>query len=410
MRLFMSSVSLVERNIKNRQNFIQLLYTCALLILAFKNITDSSVIIRKTDLLDNIIIIIFTGIIGVKIITQRYTYLKFIFSIALFCLCVYTCIKCYYFYLYFTALLFIGIQDVDLEKALNIVWKFKAFLIAIHVFTYTKDFISNPYSVPYSYRNGVQRMTFYQGHANTFSMYVCWISMEYLYSNYKKLNPIKLVLLWLINYFFYLFCDSNTALTIVTIACILIYISLIKRDFIKYYELLVKFFSKYLYGFLSIFFVTIIIGFVNGLFTSMFDTLNEMFTGRLLYGAVAYDLKGLSIFGKNITFDSKLYWNGYWIDGMIFDNCYIWMMVSYGIAYLVLISLAAIAFNSRMDTRDRIFIILYSLYTIMEAYVMNAAICFPLLILGMYFTGKREPAISAGMKRILLKGRVVNES
>ncbi|MBQ5474797.1 MAG: hypothetical protein IIT65_08830 [Lachnospiraceae bacterium] len=406
----MSSVSLVERNIKNRQNFIQLLYTCALLILAFKNITDSSVIIRKTDLLDNIIIIIFTGIIGVKIITQRYTYLKFIFSIALFCLCVYTCIKCYYFYLYFTALLFIGIQDVDLEKALNIVWKFKAFLIAIHVFTYTKDFISNPYSVPYSYRNGVQRMTFYQGHANTFSMYVCWISMEYLYSNYKKLNPIKLVLLWLINYFFYLFCDSNTALTIVTIACILIYISLIKRDFIKYYELLVKFFSKYLYGFLSIFFVTIIIGFVNGLFTNMFDTLNEMFTGRLLYGAVAYDLKGLSIFGKNITFDSKLYWNGYWIDGMIFDNCYIWMMVSYGIAYLVLISLAAIAFNSRMDTRDRIFIILYSLYTIMEAYVMNAAICFPLLILGMYFTGKREPAISAGMKRILLKGRVVNES
>ena len=406
----MSSVSLVERNIKNRQNFIQLLYTCALLILAFKNITDSSVIIRKTDLLDNIIIIIFTGIIGVKIITQRYTYLKFIFSIALFCLCVYTCIKCYYFYLYFTALLFIGIQDVDLEKALNIVWKFKAFLIAIHVFTYTKDFISNPYSVPYSYRNGVQRMTFYQGHANTFSMYVCWISMEYLYSNYKKLNPIKLVLLWLINYFFYLFCDSNTALTIVTIACILIYISLIKRDFIKYYELLVKFFSKYLYGFLSIFFVTIIIGFVNGLFTSMFDTLNEMFTGRLLYGAVAYDLKGLSIFGKNVTFDPKLYWNGYWIDGMIFDNCYIWMMVSYGIAYLVLISLAAIAFNSRMDTRDRIFIILYSLYTIMEAYVMNAAICFPLLILGMYFTGKREPAISAGMKRILLKGRVVNES
>jgi hypothetical protein len=142
----------------------------------------------------------------------------------------------------------------------------------------------------------------------------------------------------------------------------------------------------------------------------MFDTLNEMFTGRLLYGAVAYDLKGLSIFGKNVTFDPKLYWNGYWIDGMIFDNCYIWMMVSYGIAYLVLISFAAIAFNSRMDTRDRIFIILYSLYTIMEAYVMNAAICFPLLILGMYFTGKREPTISAGMKRILLKGRVVNES
>jgi hypothetical protein len=138
--------------------------------------------------------------------------------------------------------------------------------------------------------------------------------------------------------------------------------------------------------------------------------LDKFFTGRLLYGAVAYDLKGLSIFGKVAEFDQKIYWNGYWIDGMIFDNCYIWMMVSYGIVYLVLISLASIVFNKRMDVRDRIFIILYTLYTVMEAYVMNAAICFPLLIFGMYFTGKREPKLSTGMNRLWKKGHVINES
>lgn len=406
----MNAISLAERNLKNRQNFIQMLYTCALLLLAFKNITDSSVIMKKPDVLDDIIIMVFTAIIGVKIVTQRYTYGKFVFSIALFCLCVYTCIKCYYFYLYFTALLFISIQDVELEKALNIVWKFKAFLLSIHVIAYVANFLANPYSVPYSYRNGVQRMTFYQGHANTFSMYVCWISMEYLYSNFKKLNPLRLGIVWIINYVFYIFCDSNTAMTIISMACIFIGISTIKRGFIKYYEMLVKFFSKYLYAFLSIFFVTIIIGFVNGLFADIFETLDKFFTGRLLYGAVAYDLKGLSIFGKVAEFDQKIYWNGYWIDGMIFDNCYIWMMVSYGIVYLVLISLASIVFNKRMDVRDRIFIILYTLYTVMEAYVMNAAICFPLLIFGMYFTGKREPKLSTGMNRLWKKGHVINES
>ncbi|SHI13076.1 hypothetical protein SAMN02745229_01587 [Butyrivibrio fibrisolvens DSM 3071] len=406
----MSSISLAERNLKNRQNFIQMLYTCALLLLAYKNITDSSVIMKKPDIVDNLIIMLFTGIIGVKLITQRYTYAKLIFSVCLFCLCVYTCIKCYYFYLYFTALLFIGIQDVDLEKVLNIVWKFKAFLISIHVIVYMINFLSNPYSVPYSYRNGVQRMTFYQGHANTFSMYICWISMEFLYSNFKKLTPLKLGVLWLINYVFYIFCDSNTALTIITFACFLIALTMLKNGLVKYYEFLLKIFSKYLYAFLSIFFVTIIIGFVNGYFLSIFETLNELFTGRLLYGAVAYDMKGLSIFGKVVEFDSKVYWKGYWIDGMIFDNCYIWMMVCYGIVYLVLISLAAIVFNSRMDVRDRIFIILYTLYTIMEAYVMNAAICFPLLIFGMYFTGRREPKLSAGINRLWKKGHVIDEN
>lgn len=406
----MNSISLAERNLKNRQNFIQMLYTCALILLAYKNITDSSVIMKKPDIVDNLIIMAFTGIIGVKLVTQRYTYAKFVISICLFCLCVYTCIKCYYFYLYFTALLFIGIQDVELEKALNVVWKFKAFLISIHVIAYTANYLSNPYSVPYSYRNGVQRMTFYQGHANTFSMYICWISMEYLYSNFKKLTPLKLGVVWFINYFFYIFCDSNTALTIVTAACILISLTLIKRNFAKYYEFLIKIFSKYLYAFLSIFFVTIIIGFVNGYFSGIFETLNNLFTGRLLYGAVAYDLKGLSFFGKVAEFDQKIYWNGYWIDGMIFDNCFIWMMICYGIVYLVLISLAAIIFNSRMDIRDRIFIILYTLYTIMEAYVMNAAICFPLLIFGMYFTGRREPKFATGMGRFWKKENTINEN
>ena len=126
--------------------------------------------------------------------------------------------------------------------------------------------------------------------------------MEYLYSNFKKLTPLKLGMVWLINYFFYIFCDSNTALTIITISCILISLTMIKNGFIKYYEFLVKIFSKYLYAFLSIFFVTIIIGFVNGYFLSIFETLNDLFTGRLLYGAVAYDLKGLSIFGKVVEF------------------------------------------------------------------------------------------------------------
>lgn len=383
----MSTFSVSKENEKNKQAFQQMLFTIAMVLLAIKNITDSSFIMQKPAMLDDLLIMGFTAVIGIKLMTQKYTYSRLAFSIVLFLISVYTCIKCYYFYLYFTSLLLCAIQDVDFQKVLSITWKAKAFLLGIHVVVYATDAVIRPWKLTFSYRDGVQRMTFYQGHANTFAMYLCWISLEYLYSKFERLTYLNITIVWLINYFFYNFCDSNTAMITVTVACLLIALDKALHGKSKeIYEIILSFVSKYLYGFLSIFFVTIIIGYVNGLFAPVFEFFNNLFTGRLLYGAVAYDLRGISIFGRSVSFDSKIYWRGYWIDGMIFDNCFIWMMISYGIVYLLLISLGCIIFNSKMTVRDKLFILLYTMYTVMEAYVMNAAICFPLLILGIHMT------------------------
>ncbi len=383
----MRAFSVSKENENNRQFFQQMLFTAAMVVLAIKNITDSSVIIQKPGMIDNLLIMAFTAFIGIKLMTQKYTYFSLVFSIILFMVSVYTCIKCYYFYLYFTSLLLCAIQDVDFQKVLNVTWKVKAFLLGIHVLAYATDAVIQPWKLTYSYRDGVQRMTFYQGHANTFAMYLCWISLEYLYSSFERLTYLNIGIVWLINFFFYQFCDSNTAMITVTFACILILCCKVLHGSRKeIFEKIITVVSKYLYAFLSIFFVSIIIGYVNGLFVPVFEFFDDLFTGRLLYGAVAYDLKGISFFGKSFSFDSKTYWRGHWVDGMIFDNCFIWMMISYGIVYLVLISLGCIIFNSKMTVRDKIFILLYTMYTVMEAYVMNAAICFPLLILGIHMT------------------------
>ncbi len=398
----MSTFSVSKENENNRQAFQQMLFTLAMVFLAIKNITDSSFIMQKPAMLDNLLIMGFTAVIGIKLMTQKYTYSSMFFSIVLFLISIYTCIKCFYFYLYFTSLLLCAIQNVDFQKVLSITWKVKAFLLSIHVLTYAFDAVVRPWKLTFSYRDGVQRMTFYQGHANTFAMYLCWVSLEYLYSKFERLTYLNIGIVWLINYFFYMFCDSNTAMTTVTAACVLTALTKILHGKKKeIFELVLSFVSKYLYAFLSIFFVTIIIGYVNGLFASVFEYFNTLFTGRLLYGAVAYDLKGISIFGKSISFDSKIYWRGYWVDGMIFDNCFIWMMISYGIVYLVLISIGCIIFNSRMTVREKIFILLYTMYTVMEAYVMNAAICFPLLILGVHMTRH----VAKGPNEYILKRR-----
>ena len=111
-----------------------------------------------------------------------------------------------------------------------------------------------------------------------------------------------------------------------------------------------------------------------------------MFTGRLLFGAVAYDEKGFSLIGKLVEFPEKQYWNGHWIDGMIFDNSYIWLFISYGVVYLILISLAFIVYSRYMTNLEKIYVVAYALYTLMEIYVINTALVFPLLIVGYYMT------------------------
>ena len=377
---------------EKKKKFHQSLFIAAMIILAIKNITDSSMILRKPDKLDDFMIILFIFLISIKILTQKYTFKSIILSAMFFFTCVFTCIKCHYFYLFFTSLLLCAMQEIDLKKVLSATSITKFVLLGYHVFCYIKDLIFFPWKVTYSYRlGGGPRMTFYQGHANTFAMYICWSSLEFLYAKNDKLKPGHIGFIWFINFIFYLCCDSNTSFIIITLAClnILAFKSLTER-YKKIFEINIKFLSRYLYAVLSVFFTTVIIGFVNGFFSDIFKKLDNFFTGRLLYGAVAYDLKGMSWFGKTVEFPPKIHWRGYWIDSMIFDNCFIWMFISYGVIYLIMISFFFWKYAKEMETIDCIFLVLYTLYTIMEAYVMNCSICFSLLIVGMYIAKVQE--------------------
>ena len=78
------SFSLAQDHEVNKEKFNLMLYTVAMSLLAFKNITDSSHIMVKPDFMDDLIIVLFTALIGIKLYSQKYTYKKVIFSIIIF--------------------------------------------------------------------------------------------------------------------------------------------------------------------------------------------------------------------------------------------------------------------------------------------------------------------------------------
>jgi hypothetical protein len=369
---------------KSRQRlFGQRLFECAFMILAVKNILDVTSLIERPEWLDNLLLLGFFGLIFCKLALQTYQRIRFIGFIIILIIFTYACREANNYYLIFTFFGIIAIQDVVLEDVLKKTSIIKFVFIMVHIIVFFAMMLFSKEEVPFVYREGIKRYSFMLGHPNTFSMYVLWTSLEFIYSRYNKMGIFKLILIWLVNVFAFLFTDSNTSIIVATMAMILM---ILEKKGGKLYGLIISPISKYGFAFCTVFFPLIIVGYNQfpKVVMGLFNVLNEKLTGRLLYGAYAYDIEGFSLIGRTIKFPSKSLWKGQWLDTIFFDNAYIWMFIIYGYLYLILIAVLFIVIAKRTNMLEKILIISYTLFAIMEAYVINASICFTLLFIGKY--------------------------
>lgn len=365
------------------KKFGQNLYEYGFMILAVKNLLDSSGLFKRPEWLDTLLIFTFLCLIFWKLALQRYTMSRLIIFGVVGVICAYTCIKGDYFYIIFSFLGIIAMQDVDLKEVVRKTSNVKIIILLIHIFVYFVILFAMPDKIVYIYRNGIKRHYFFLGHPNTFSMYVLWTSMEYLYSRYDKLKIINLVSIWLVNFITYQFTNSNTGVMVTTLAIVL---SICDKKNVRGIIKSLQPLSKYGFAICSITIPLFVASYskFSGRMMEIFNHINDFFTGRLLYGAYVYDVYGATLLGRTITFAKKSYWRGHWIDTVVLDNSYIWLFVMYGALYLIILSIAFFLIAKSTSNIEKILIISFTFYGVMEAYIMNAAICFPLLFIGKY--------------------------
>ncbi len=373
----------------NRLSYYEKIYLIGISIITFKITLDSSAIISWSGAIDNLIIAAYLVCMIYKVLHQTYSPYTLVLYALLGVLCLYTCKSADNFYLVFTYFAIICLQNVDIKKVIKTTFTIKVSILVFHVVYFLIMYVVARGSIPYFYRNGVRRVSFYMGHPNTFTAFLCWVCLEYIYLNYKKINWKQLIAVWGVNYIFYMFTNSNTGLITMTMT---IFFAILDKAKVKAFNKLLYFMAKYGFAFCSIFFAYIVIffrSFGQGMMT-VYNLLNDFFTGRLLYGVCTYDMYGLSWLGRTIQFPPKQFWNGYWIDKMVFDNSYIWMLVLYGTVYLFIISALFLYIGKKTTNIEKILIVAYAFYAIMESYAINVVICFPLLFVGKYMHAKRN--------------------
>lgn len=352
---------------------------------------------------------LFIACMLLKFARQRYV-VKYVLGIGLLGLCcLFTYINARYYYLLSTYFCLIAMQNVDIKKVLRILSKFKAVFLLLHFVIYEVVVIVAPSLATFSYRSGVgePRHTYFISHANTVTMYIVWTSLEYIYGTYEKLSMQKLLGIWLINYISHYFTDSNTGFIVATFVTFFVICDKYK---IKWVMKFVHAGARYGFLLCSVIFNLMIASYdkFSGAMLEIFYAINDFSTGRLLYGAVTYDLKGWTLMGRMLSFDTKTYWRGHWFDTISCDNTYVWFFVCYGTLYIILLSIAFWWVGKKATNIEKIMIFAYVFYAAMENYVINVVFCFPLFLIGKYvFQSQNELMLK--LKKQKRKGIERNE-
>lgn len=369
----------------------QNLYLAAYLLFIIKYMCEASVIIPWQGIVDTIIIILFMCLLAAKLALQSYTPAQLAGFTAAAVLCVYSSINAKFSSPMLSFFFLITLQDVDLRRVLRAGYRLKAAFIIAHVVCYIALMVISPGSITYLYRGSVERHQFLFSHPNMFTAYVVWTCIEFIYVNYGRIRAVHLAPILLVNILFYIFTNSRTGLYIIIIITVLI---AIEKSSARFSDAVLRPASRYVFGVCSALCYALTVVYspvISGTAKDLWLKLNNLLTGRLVYGAYSYHYFGFTWLGRILHTPAKVYYNGHWLDGVILDNSYQWLMLVYGGVFLLLVSAAFFFAVRRMDNIERILVIAYAIYALMENYTVNAAICFPLLLIGKSIFARRLP-------------------
>jgi hypothetical protein len=325
-------------------------------------------------------------------VLQKYFAKQIFYLLLVGAVCVYSDFSMHRFLYIPDFIILASTQSIDFKKSMKLVWKIEALLLSIHILIYPFMYLFFRDRVKFTVRgynnDNNLRHQFLLQHSNVFSMLLLWTILAYLYANYEKLNKKKIVICWGIYIFFYLFTNSNSGMMIISFVSIVL---LLKDVLNKWIERGISFLSRYIYIILAAFFnfMMVIYTYLVGFPRIIWKVVDSFFTGRLKYGAYAYAKYGITLFGQNLNGTVRDYWEGFWIDGLPNDNMYMFFSVSFGLVFMLMIAFLFWRFADRASTDEKIIIIAYSLYTMMESYVIDFHFCFALILLMKYIWGSR---------------------
>lgn len=388
----------IDSKIKISPNFIEIIdvikknlfYLGLTGVLIFESAHYSSLIIIKypySEILGNISLILLIS----KIVLTKEKFWKYILYFTLIYLA-YICennIGISY-HMTFIVVTMIASRGIDIKKIIKYVFSFNCLLILVQMYCYVMfkmgymDFLEIEKEVVL-YRNGLLRHTFFFFHPNTFSNYLFWTYMMFVYLNFDNKKKRKLIVLLAIflAVFTYVFPSSRNAFIFFIISIPLLYLYNNKKVqknkvFLSLNEL--SFVLSLLVSFILLIFYD-----TNGMFGIITGWIDKLLSGRIWLGKSYLIEYGISLLGNFMTASRNF--NATGVATVVIDNWYYYMLIRLGLIFtlfnFIIFFKGACHFTKTKDYAKLYVLIIFILYNCIEIVGTIPQISFPYFFLGM---------------------------
>ena len=358
----------------------------AFILLIVKVMASSSRIMPWNSLLDNLCIIFAVCVMFVKICRHTFPFKEIAALVVTALLTLYTCVQIKQFDLFITVIAICLLIDEDLDEYISLMMKTQIIILVGHILISGFRSLNGEY---YYYWNRTDnRLRYYGGfsHPNVLSCYIMSCMLMFAWRRFGRITANQFAGMLCIAALTYAASRSRTGLLLNLFTLLIIFLAQNEN------RLVVKGTDMVL--------LPLFPALTAGMFLAqkwylagnrVAVILDKLLTGRIKYAAYAYIRSGVSWLPRYLDYadEGVISWTEEWrLNTFTFDSLYSFLFIQLGIVWVGILGLMIAVVRKKFEFRNKLFILIWTLYATVEVHGLNCIKFFPLILLTTLISGR----------------------
>lgn len=370
----------------SQRNHVVDLVKVAFVVLIIKVTALYSALMPWSSLVDNLCIVFVIGVTFAKLtrLTMPLGRLLTLAILSLFAL--YTCVTMGQYDLLVTLLAIILLIDEDLEEYISLMLKIQAWLLVAHLAGSTLLSLLGDSRRFWFIANDRLRFKGGYDHSNVLSCFIQSCLLMFAWLRFRRITPNQFGWMTVVTVLTFIISRSRAGL-LLNIFTLLILI--LAQNDNKLVKKLLDFAFPLLFPAQVAFIFLAQKYYTSG--NGAAHLLDTLLTGRIKYAAYGYLRSGLTLLPRYLDYaDSGVVsWTPEWnLNTFTFDCLYSFLLMQMGILWIVVISALFIWMRKKLDFRNKIFLLIWMLFSVVEIHGLNCFKFFPLLLISTLLSEK----------------------
>lgn len=370
----------------NRQENVLDLVKAAFVVLIVKVMASSSVIMPWNSLVDNLCIAFAICVMLAKFCRLTFPLGRLAALGALSVLALYTCVSMKQYDLLVTVVAILLLIDEDLEEYISLMLKIQAAILIGHIAV--SGFLSLTGSADQFWFVSDDRLRFNGGftHSNVLSCYILSCMLMFAWKRFRRITPNQFGWMACITVLSFIMSRSRTGLLLNLLLLLLIFLTQNENPII---EKVINPVLLLLFPGLSAMFFWAQKQYASG--SRAVLILDDLLTGRIKYAAYANLRSGTTWLPRYLDYvdTGHVSWTPEWnLNTFTFDCLFSFLFTQMGMIWIGVITVLIAVVCRKLEFRNKLFILYWVLFSVVEVHGLNCFKFFPLLLLSTLLSGK----------------------